>query len=329
MSIDVPRLIAQLAEAGLDLVHAFDAHAVGELAIEEAKLEEADVRTPIEPAIATNRDGSTRMVLARTPRPLAKWTCLATGPRLGLLVGNTRALWPHFVAARPRLPATDPLDAYVERTLARVVGMSLERANEQASDARANDVERDARANDVERDARAFERHTPAADAVERLTRGDDLDTRRDEPVVLFSNRRYDASYLPFQQLAFTTGFAAPSDPGLAVHPIYGPWFALRAVIAINAPRPSELAKHASRPVDQPIERAIHALAMPAPRPIAKPCVCNGTCEKALEVARADVRDWRAWLAVRDACSLREHRYSDEQIRFHYASAWPKAARDG
>jgi hypothetical protein len=113
---------------------------------------------------------------------------------------------------------------------------------------------------------------------------------------------------LPFQLLADRVGFASLTDAGLAIHPTYGPWFALRAVIALEPPP---------------------TFAMPPPpAPIAKSCVCTGACELALANARADLRDWRAWLAVRDACTLREHRYSDEQIRFHYASAWPKAATD-
>jgi len=32
--------------------------------------------------------------------------------------------------------------------------------------------------------------------------------------------------------------------------------------------------------------------------------------------------DWRDWLAVRDSCSLRSWRYSDDQIHFHYVTAW-------
>jgi methylmalonic aciduria homocystinuria type C protein len=41
-----------------------------------------------------------------------------------------------------------------------------------------------------------------------------------------------------------------------------------------------------------------------------------------------ELRDrWRLWLAVRDACPVgREHRYSDEQIRFHYAGEIPGCA---
>ncbi len=263
----------QLATAGLDLVHAFDAHAIGERARADAILEEQDARTPAEPTTTTNRDGTTRMVLAKPSRPLAKWTRLADGPRLGLLVGNTRALWLPFVAARHSLPHTDPLEAYVERTIDEVVTSS----HTEAVRTHASDV--------------ATANHASAATGT----------------TVLYSHQRYDAMFLPFQHLAVATGFAAMNAAGLAIHPTYGPWFALRAVITVE---PSA-------------ELAIPALLAP----IAKPCTCTGACEAALVKARGDLRDWRAWLAVRDACTLRDHRYSDEQIRFHYASAWPKAAR--
>jgi hypothetical protein len=30
--------------------------------------------------------------------------------------------------------------------------------------------------------------------------------------------------------------------------------------------------------------------------------------------------DWRDWVALRDRCSLRTWRYSDDQIHYHYAT---------
>jgi epoxyqueuosine reductase len=203
MGLDVNRVIAQLADAGLDLVHAFDAHALASI---------------------------------------SGWARLASGPRLGLLVGNTRALWPHFVAARDSLPARDPLDHYVERVIENVV--------------------------------------TDGA---------------------LYAHRSYDGAFLPFQHLAVAVGFGALTEGRLVVHPIYGPWFALRAVILIDG-------------IDSEL---------PVRTPIAKPCACTDACRKALDEALAEPDNGRAWLAVRDACSLRAWRYSDEQIRFHYANAWP------
>ncbi|MEO7096866.1 MAG: hypothetical protein ABI175_26645 [Polyangiales bacterium] len=189
--------LARLATAGFDLVHAFDAHAA-----------------------------------AREPG----WERLAGGPRLGLLVGNTRALWPVFSAARRDEP--DPLDRYTERTL---------------------------------------------ADAYPGAT-------------IYFTHRPESGAFLPFTRLAVATGFAALAPSHLVIHPIYGPWIALRALVVIDG---------------EP----------PAREPITKPCVCAEPCRSALAAALPST-DWRAWLAVRDACPMRAHRYDDDQIAFHYATAW-------
>ncbi len=82
--VDVSAAIASLAEAGFDVVHAFDPAVVAD-----------------DPQLA---------MLADPTR------------RLGLVVGNTRALWPRFVAAwradRELAAEADPLDRYTERALA-------------------------------------------------------------------------------------------------------------------------------------------------------------------------------------------------------------------
>jgi hypothetical protein len=114
---------------------------------------------------------------------------------------------------------------------------------------------------------------------------------------ILYAHRSYDGAFLPFQQLAVAAGLAALAPTHLLVHPIHGPWFALRAVILVD-----DLA--------------------PARVPVAKPCACDGTCEAAFARAVAMPDDWRAWLAMRDACTLRSSRYSDEQIRYHYTKVW-------
>ena len=146
----------------------------------------------------------------------------------GLLIGNTRALWAPFVAARRDEP--DPLDRYTERTL-----------------------------------AAAF----PG------------------QPIVY----GHQPPFQPFQRYAVEAGLAAMSPSHLAIHPIYGPWFALRALVL--QPGPSRL-------------------------PIAKPCACTEQCDQAFSRAVA-AKTPEAWLAVRDACTLgRAWRYGDEQLRYHY-----------
>jgi len=174
---------------------------------------------------------------------------------LGLLIGNTRALWPRFLAARAAEPALaadpHPLDRFVERSL------------------------------------RAGLAPVPVAWEVRFAP----------EP----PPRR-----VAMQRLAEISGLAALSPAHLSVHPEYGPWIALRAAVVLAVAGPEQ------RP--------------PAP---ALACDCDHGClprlrealEAGVPASQADVRDhWRRWLAVRDGCPLgRDHRYSDQQIRYHYA----------
>jgi methylmalonic aciduria homocystinuria type C protein len=110
----------------------------------------------------------------------------------------------------------------------------------------------------------------------------------------VYAHRRYDGAFLPFQRIAVAAGLAALAPTHLLVHPTYGPWFGLRAVILVAGEVP--------------------------PRTSASlPCRCDDGCTSALTAARASKGSWRAWLAVRDACPVgRDHRYSDDQIGYHY-----------
>lgn len=207
--------LAALAAAGFDLAHPFDAAA----AAREPGLE----------------------LLAEEP-----------DARLGILVGNTRALWPRFTAAlaRPELAADPhPLERYTEETI---------------------------------------EAALPGAR-------------------IYYGHRRYRGAFLPLQRLAVATGLGALAPSQLVIHPVFGPWLALRAAIVTPGTPP------------------------PPRPPIEQPCRCGAACAEALARARAAAGPeagaasgaWRAWLAVRDACALRDHRYSDDQIHYHYTRAWP------
>lgn len=104
--------------------------------------------------------------------------------------------------------------------------------------------------------------------------------------------------------LAEATGLAHRGPAGLGVHPTLGLWFGLRAALAIDLPW-----REAAPAPD---------LCSPCPAP------CKTALDAALAASAAGihpVRDhWRPWLAVRDACPVgREHRYTDAQIRWHYA----------
>jgi methylmalonic aciduria homocystinuria type C protein len=110
----------------------------------------------------------------------------------------------------------------------------------------------------------------------------------------LFPHRQYEGTFLPFQRLAVAAGFGTLAPTQLVIHPIYGPWFALRAVVLTAG---------------TPVTRRLPAAA----------CDCADRCTRAFERAREAQGSWRDWLAVRDACCVgREHRYSDDQLEYHY-----------
>lgn len=107
---------------------------------------------------------------------------------------------------------------------------------------------------------------------------------------------------IAIQRLAHVTGLAQLSPGHLVVHPVYGPWIALRAAITFDAVGPAG----SSIPIGQVCD------------------ACAGACSPAFERARGLLGDgaggdWHDWLACRDACPIgREHRYDDDQIAYHY-----------
>jgi methylmalonic aciduria homocystinuria type C protein len=171
---------------------------------------------------------------------------------LGLLIGNTRRIWPRFLealAAEPeRLDVADPLDTWVES------------------------------------------RVRAALDAI-------DLEHR-----VVWSHRTGpDGSFIPFQAIAEAAGLAGVSPSRLAIHPEYGPWWALRAAIVFDRPGPGGEAPDVVRPCEG--ECDAH---------------CMEPFERALD-ASDEPDAWRRWVEVREACPVGgAYRYSDEQVRYHY-----------
>jgi hypothetical protein len=184
--------LATLAAAGFDIAHTFDAAAAAR-----------------EPGLAA----------------------LAGRGRLGILIGNTRALWPKFLAAH--------------RIIAQCrSARALHRADDRSCVSR-----------------RGLLRHLATPFPVSAAN-------RRHWPERALLNH-------------------------LVIHPIYGPWFALRAVVVTDGDPPGR-------------------------RPIAQPCQCNAACRERFERAQQSMEP-DDWLAVRDACSLRSWRYTDEQVRYHYS----------
>ena len=172
---------------------------------------------------------------------------------LGILLGNTRALWAPFLdACRSDVALRtdgDPIERYVERCITPIV-------------------------------ARLGMRHV--------------VRWAHDPP-----------PRLPIQRLAALSGYAPLSPVGLNVHATYGPWFALRAAVVLDVAGPTG---------DPP--------APPLPCPdCVRTCVPLFDRASAAQVGQPDISTtWPLWLAVRDACPIgRAHRYSENQIRYHYA----------
>lgn len=108
------------------------------------------------------------------------------------------------------------------------------------------------------------------------------------------------------QRLAALAGAAELAPIGLCVHPVYGPWFSLRAavVLTLPGPEPSTSAPTCTTCAGKP---------------------CMGPREKVMAMGAAGVsrellaEHWETWLAMRDACPVgRDARYGDAQIRYHY-----------
>lgn len=182
---------------------------------------------------------------------------LGSDSHLGLIIGNTRALWPRFLdalrAEPARLDEPHPLDRYVAETVTAVLSDLPVRVEHRLAD----------------------------------------------EP----PPRR-----VAMQRLADLAGLAWLSPSHLCIHPVFGPWIALRAAVVVEMESP------------------------PGPPPSSQPtCAdCATRCLPPFERAIAAVGDpieahsqvsthWRRWLASRDTCPIgREHRYDDDQIEYHY-----------
>ncbi len=104
---------------------------------------------------------------------------------------------------------------------------------------------------------------------------------------------------------AQVSGLAYSSkDVHLSIHPTYGPWFAMRAIICLDAD------------LDLALPRELHD-------PIPKTELPNLMVMIASLMDKASYGDdWRAWLKVRDAIGVavgaQDHRYPDDMIAYHY-----------
>jgi len=179
---------------------------------------------------------------------------------LGILIGNTRQLWPVFTRAYASDAAlqssSHPLDGYVVTRLTALLSATT---------------------------------HARAQ--------------------LVFSHVTTPRAF-PIQRLAERVGLAAVSPSHLAIHPVHGPWLALRAVAVIDVPGPPVATTALATPC-----LGCSAPCLPA---LERALVASGTpLSSAAVAAHAD-----AWIAVRDACPVGgDSRYGKAQLAYHYAPA--------
>ncbi len=121
----------------------------------------------------------------------------------------------------------------------------------------------------------------------------------------------------PIQRLAERVGLASLSPSHLLIHPLHGPWLALRAIAVVDMdgpgdppPLPGTPCKSCSAPCVSALQHALAVSGTPA--------------DSAAVAAHAG-----AWIAVRDACPVGPSaRYGPNQLAYHYGTARQRALPD-
>ena len=128
----------------------------------------------------------------------------------------------------------------------------------------------------------------------------------------------------PLIRLGELAGWSTPSPIGPGIHPEYGLWFAYRVAFLTDAPLPVTEQRKPHRPCDECAEKpCIGACPAGAVRwPVdfqLEPCLRHRLAEGS---ACADK------CLARLACPVAtEHRYTPEQVRYHYLHSLPSVAR--
>jgi epoxyqueuosine reductase QueG len=123
---------------------------------------------------------------------------------------------------------------------------------------------------------------------------------------------------IPFQRLGRAAGLGGPGPLGLQIHPVYGPWWAYRALVVVDrafpaAPPPGD----GCAGCDAPCVAACPAGAVAR----------AGFAVAACHARRLTAEPCRLSCAARIACVRGpEHRYRDEELAFHMAASMPKRA---
>jgi hypothetical protein len=137
---------------------------------------------------------------------------------------------------------------------------------------------------------------------------------------VLFAHRPIDGRFADFVALGRACGLGSPSRLGLLVHPAYGPWLSLRAVVLTGlalGPTPPLADFDPCADCPAPCAAACRGAALRGDR------IDVGACAS----ARAVVSACRLRCDARRACPLgREHAYDAEAEAHHMAASFDAVA---
>jgi hypothetical protein len=121
---------------------------------------------------------------------------------------------------------------------------------------------------------------------------------------------------IPFQRLGRAAGLGGPGPLGLQIHPIFGPWWAYRALIIVDRALPTRPSiGDGCAGCDAPCVAACPAQAVAR----------TGFAVAACHARRLAAEPCRLSCAARIACVRGpEHRYTDRQLAFHMAASMPR-----
>jgi hypothetical protein len=141
-----------------------------------------------------------------------------------------------------------------------------------------------------------------AEDPIDRYTEkqiGTTVDTIEPKTEIIWAHRA-EPDFFPMRKVAEEAEFAAGSPCEMSIHPDYGLWFGLRAVVVL----------------DRRVELISEKMSSEQ-----KPCIeCHEPCVTQLNIA-LDKEDatWRDWARVRLSCPASpEAQYADNELMYHY-----------
>jgi len=141
-------------------------------------------------------------------------------------------------------------------------------------------------------------------------------------PVLMQANAKYRYLYpfrfwrepVSFMHLARAAGLAGPSILGVTIHPVYGPWMALRAAVLINQELHAEPIAADFNPCPTCVERACITACPASAISMEKKWDIPGCVQHRLRVTTDCISYCRARF---DCVYGREHRYPLDELQYH------------